>query len=53
MWPICGILLYWLMRIWLLAHRGEMNQDPILFAIKDRTSLILGGLVIACIGIAW
>ena len=31
-------LLYWIARIWLLAGRGEINQDPILFAVKDRHS---------------
>lgn len=36
------ILSYWLMRMWLLAYRGELNDDPILFAVKDKHSLILG-----------
>ncbi|WFU12170.1 UbiA family prenyltransferase (plasmid) [Rhizobium sp. CB3090] len=37
------ILSIWLGRIWLLAHRGDMNDDPVSFALRDRTSLILGG----------
>jgi 4-hydroxybenzoate polyprenyltransferase and related prenyltransferases len=44
LWLICGILGYWLGRAWLLAGRGEMNDDPVLFAIKDRLSLFLGAL---------
>ncbi len=35
------ILLYWLMRMWLVAHRGKMTEDPIVFAIKDKTSYIM------------
>ncbi len=35
------ILLYWLMRMWFVAHRGKMTEDPIVFAIKDKTSYIM------------
>ncbi len=45
MWPICPILAYWMGRIWLLASRGEMREDPIEFALRDRVSLGLGLLV--------
>jgi 4-hydroxybenzoate polyprenyltransferase len=41
MWPICVILGYWICRTWALAVRGEMNDDPVLFALKDRLSLVL------------
>lgn len=41
-WLACPILLYWISRAWLMAHRGKMPDDPILFAIKDRTSWIVG-----------
>ena len=27
--------LYWICRIWLLTYRGKMNQDPVLFLVKD------------------
>ncbi|OWV88976.1 UbiA family prenyltransferase [Rhizobium sp. R693] len=39
------ILSIWLGRIWLLAHRGNMNDDPVSFALRDRISLTLGGIV--------
>lgn len=39
-WGICCILLYWLTRIVLIAHRGFMHHDPILFALKDHVSQI-------------
>lgn len=40
LWLVCAVLLYWISRVWLLAHRGEMHEDPIVFAIKDRVSYI-------------
>jgi hypothetical protein len=45
LWLICPVLLYWISRVWLLAHRGELHDDPVLFAIKDRVSWIVGALV--------
>jgi 4-hydroxybenzoate polyprenyltransferase len=53
LWAICGILVYWLVRIWFLASRGLMNQDPILFALKDRASLAMGLMTILCVALAW
>lgn len=45
LWLICPLLLYWLSRIWLLAHRGVMLDDPIVYAIKDKSSYIVALLV--------
>jgi len=39
------VLTYWLMRIWTLAHRKTLNDDPVLFAVKDKLSLILASLI--------
>jgi len=47
LWGICVILAYWLGRFCILAGRGEMNQDPIIFAATDRASLLAGVFVIA------
>ncbi len=44
MWLICIILGYWICRAWALAVRGLMNDDPVLFAMKDRLSLMLAGV---------
>lgn len=43
-WLACPILLFWISRIWMLAHRGEMHDDPVVFAIEDRVSLLVGAL---------
>ena len=43
LWLICPLLLYWISRIWIHTVRGEMHEDPILFAIRDRVSLLTAG----------
>ncbi|MBC3924673.1 hypothetical protein QCBJ_12080 [Pseudomonas sp. QC2] len=43
-WLACPLLLFWITRVWMLSHRGEMHDDPVVFAIKDRVSLIVGAL---------
>ena len=50
MW-LCPLVLYWLSRVWLLAGRGELDDDPVLFAVRDRTSWILGALAMAVLAI--
>jgi 4-hydroxybenzoate polyprenyltransferase/phosphoserine phosphatase len=35
---LCPIILYWLSRTWLLAHRGELKEDPVTLAIRDPVS---------------
>jgi len=52
MWLACPLFLYWISRVWLLAHRGLMHEDPIVFAIKDRTSWLIGGLLMIVFGLA-
>ena len=40
-WFVCPLLLYWLGYLWLIAHRGKMYHDPLVFALRDHTSRIL------------
>jgi len=40
-WLACPLMLYWVSRTWLITHRGAMNDDPVMFAIKDRVSHIV------------
>jgi len=40
-------MLYWLYRVWLLGSRGEMDTDPVIFALRDRISLFVGLCVLA------
>ena len=46
LWIVCPLLLYWISRVWLFAHRGEMHDDPIVFAMKDRQSYLIALLTI-------
>ncbi len=53
LWGICIVVLLWIMRLWLLTNRGEMHEDPVLYALKDRWSIALafaaGGLLLTAI----
>jgi len=49
LWGICLILVYWIIRIWFLAARDQMHDDPVLFAVKDKISLLAGALVVVCL----
>lgn len=48
LWLITPLMILWLSRVWLLASRGELNEDPVIFALSDRMSL-LTGLAVAAI----
>ena len=49
---ICPLLLYWVSRVWLLASRGELDEDPVIFAVTDRISLLIGGAAVAIAALA-
>jgi len=46
LWLICPILMYWIARALILAHRGVMDDDPIVFALKDPVSFLAIGSII-------
>ena len=45
LWLICPLLLFWISRMWLLAHRGRIHQDPIVATVRDPVSYGIGALV--------
>ncbi|HEX9291059.1 MAG TPA: UbiA family prenyltransferase [Anaeromyxobacteraceae bacterium] len=47
LWLLCPLGLYWVGRLWLLANRGLVHEDPVVFALRDRPSY-----VVACLGLA-
>ena len=47
MWLITPLMILWLSRVWLLASRGELDEDPVIFAVTDRMSLLIGAAAIA------
>ncbi|MGH8609817.1 MAG: UbiA family prenyltransferase [Gammaproteobacteria bacterium] len=38
LWALCPLLLYWISRVWILAARGHMHDDPLVFALRDGLS---------------
>jgi 4-hydroxybenzoate polyprenyltransferase/phosphoserine phosphatase len=42
LWLISPLLLYWITRIWFLAHRRQLHEDPVVFALRDRVSYVVG-----------
>ena len=42
MWLMTPLMILWLCRVWLLASRGELDEDPVVFALTDRMSLLMG-----------
>jgi 4-hydroxybenzoate polyprenyltransferase/phosphoserine phosphatase len=44
LWLICPLVLYWVTRLWLLAKRGHLDDDPVVFAIRDRPSLAIAAI---------
>jgi 4-hydroxybenzoate polyprenyltransferase len=42
LWLVVPLMLLWLNRVWLLASRGELDEDPVVFAITDPMSLLIG-----------
>jgi 4-hydroxybenzoate polyprenyltransferase len=45
LWMILPLMILWLCRVWLLATRGELHEDPVVFALTDRMSLLIGAAV--------
>jgi hypothetical protein len=52
LWLICPILLYWIARTLVLAHRRLIDDDPIVFALRDPVSRLAVGLMIAIVLLA-
>jgi 4-hydroxybenzoate polyprenyltransferase/phosphoserine phosphatase len=49
LWALCPILLFWISRVLMLSHRGQMHDDPVVFALRDRVSLVTGAAVLAAV----
>ena len=51
LWGVCLVLLYWISRMVMMAHRGNMHDDPIVYAVRDRISrmcvILIIGFVVA------
>lgn len=52
LWALCPLLLYWITRTWLKTFRGEMHDDPVVFAARDGSSRVVAVLGVATIWFA-
>ena len=41
-WALCVLMLFWISRVWMVAQRGAMHDDPVVFALKDKVSIGVG-----------
>ena len=49
LWPLCPLVLYMLLRIWMLARRGMLHEDPVVFIMRDwrsQLTMLIGALLI-------
>jgi 4-hydroxybenzoate polyprenyltransferase len=49
LWPVCLIIIYWLNRMLLIANRGRLHDDPIIFAFRDRASWVAAAIFALCL----
>ena len=52
LWLIVPFMILWTSRVWLLASRGELNEDPVAFALTDLASLLMGAVVLVIVLLA-
>jgi hypothetical protein len=52
LWFVCPLIFFWVSRVWLLTHRGLMHDDPVVFAVRDRMSYIIGALALIVVFMA-
>ena len=52
LWLIMPLMILWLCRVWLLASRGTLNEDPLVFALTDRMSLLIGVAAVVIVVLA-
>src|SRR6266851_1543977 len=53
LWLLCPLVLYWLSDLWLHARRGKVDDDPLLFALRDPSSWVVAALaaIVVWIGV--
>jgi 4-hydroxybenzoate polyprenyltransferase len=52
LWLVCPVLLYWITRIFVIANRGDLHEDPLVFALTDRISWAAGASVLFVLALA-
>lgn len=52
LWLICPVMLYWVSRVWMLAYRNRMDDDPVVFAVRDPKSYVMAAIIGAILVLA-
>jgi 4-hydroxybenzoate polyprenyltransferase/phosphoserine phosphatase len=52
LWVICPVMLYWITRAWMLTYRDRMNDDPVVFAMRDWNSYVVALLIALILALA-
>ncbi len=52
LWFVFPLLLYWILRIWFIALRGDLHHDPVVFALRDIVSYVVAGAILAVLYLA-
>jgi len=50
LWLLCPPVLYWILRVWRKSFRGELHDDPVVFALRDWPSILVGAI---CLLLLW
>ena len=52
LWLLCVVVFYWIARVWLKLHRGQIHQDPVVYALRDGASYVVGILALLIVYLA-
>ncbi|MBI4000392.1 MAG: UbiA family prenyltransferase [Nitrospira defluvii] len=52
LWLVCPVMLYWISRVWMLAYRDRMDDDPVVFAVRDPKSYVMAAMIGAILVLA-
>ncbi|MDP9133088.1 MAG: UbiA family prenyltransferase, partial [Nitrospirota bacterium] len=52
LWLVCPVMLYWISRVWMLAYRNRMDDDPVVFAVRDPKSYVMAVMIGAILYLA-
>jgi 4-hydroxybenzoate polyprenyltransferase/phosphoserine phosphatase len=52
LWPACVAVLLWISRLWALAYRGAIDDDPVVVTLRDPLTYMVGGLIATLIFVA-
>jgi 4-hydroxybenzoate polyprenyltransferase len=52
LWLLCPVVLYWITRVWILAYRGKVHDDPVVFALRDKVSYLIVAIATAILMLA-